>query len=90
MSYSRRTDRNEISFPLEQYDTGISPNLDLAFCPMQPRDNFAPYAENFHPGSIHTANPVVQSSINSQPAPDFDFGLLGDDPAVWVWDGVSR
>jgi hypothetical protein len=57
---------------------------------MESPDNFAHYAENFHPGMIQTMNFESQSLSNTEPASGIDFGILGDDPAAWVWDGVSR
>jgi hypothetical protein len=39
---------------------------------------------------IQTMNIESQSLSNTEPASGIDFGILGDDPAAWVWDGVSR
>jgi hypothetical protein len=83
-------DHSEVSFPRTQYNTGTPATLDPAFCPTNPVDNFAPVTASPYRVMAQTANRWTSFSNNAQSLQATDFGVLGDDPAAWIWDGVLR
>jgi hypothetical protein len=83
-------DHSEVQSPRSQQNTGIPVKSDLAFCPTNVVDNFAPTTASPYVVTTQTVNRWTAFPNNTQSLPVMDFEILGDDPATWVWDGVLR